>query len=112
MFAKDLVYRLRTRLGDAATATSNLPDGSTASITRAWALHRARRTGGSPADFGEVRTIPARVLKPRSAGPVDYPSKWDTLLHWMQDIRTPADAWSFLKGLYIALRWRGTIRRL
>ena len=112
VFARDLVHRLRARLGDAATATSTLPDGSTVSITRAWALHRARRTGGCPADFGAARTIPARALKLRGAGPVDYPSKWDTLFHWMRDIRSLADAWSFLKGLYIALRWRATIRRL
>ncbi len=110
-FAGDLVHRLRARLGDAATATSTLPDGSTVSIAPSWALHRARRTGGCPADFGEARTIPAKALKPRSAGPVDYPSKWDTLLCWMRDIRTPAGAWSFLRGLYAALRWRAAIRR-
>ncbi len=111
VFARDLVHRLRVKLGDAATATSTLPDGSTVSITLSWVLHRARRTGGCPADFGEARTIPAKALKPRSAGPVDYPSQWDTLLCWMRDIRTPAGAWSFLKGLYVALRWRAAIKR-
>ncbi len=111
VFAKDLVHRLRVRLGDAAIATSTLPDGSTVSIALSWVLHRARRTGGCPADFGEARTIPAKALKPRSAGPVDYRFQRDTLLCWMRDIRTPAGAWSFLKGLYVALRWRAAIRR-
>ena len=106
VFARDLVHRLRAGLGSAATATSTLPDGSAVSITRAWALHRARRAGGCPADFGEARTIPAKTLKPRRAGPVDYPSKWDTLLGWMQDIRSPADAWSFLRSLAVTLRRR------
>ena len=62
VFAGNPVHRLRAGLGDAVAASAILPDGARVSITRAWALHRARRTGKSPADFGEVRTIPARVL--------------------------------------------------
>ena len=62
-FAGNPVHRLRAGLGDAVAASAILPDGSRVSITRAWALHRARRTGKRPADFGEVRTIPARVLQ-------------------------------------------------
>ena len=63
VFAGNPVHRLRVGLGDAVAASAILPDGARVSITRAWALHRARRTGKSPADFGEVRTIPARVLR-------------------------------------------------
>ncbi len=62
-FAGNPVHRLRAGLGDAVAASAILPDGARVSITRAWALHRARRTGKRPADFGEVRTIPARVLQ-------------------------------------------------
>ena len=62
VLAGNPVHRLRAGLGDAVAASAILPDGARVSITRAWALHRARRTGKSPADFGEVRTIPARVL--------------------------------------------------
>ena len=43
---RGLVRGLRSALGDAATATAVLGDGAQASITRAWALHRARRAGG------------------------------------------------------------------
>ncbi len=69
VFAKDLVHRLRVRLGGAVIVASTLPDETIISITRAWVLHRARRTGGSVADFGEARTIPAALLKLKSTGP-------------------------------------------
>ena len=109
-FDRDLVHRLRTVLGDAVTATARLPDGATVSITRTWALHRARRTGKSPADFGEARTIPARVLKPKAAGtardvgagathPSGAPSEWDRLLDRARGIRSLGEAWAFLKWL-------------
>ena len=64
--AKDLVRRLRARLGGAVIAAAPLPGGSAVTITRAWALHRARRNHASPADYGETRRIaPARLkLKP------------------------------------------------
>ena len=61
--ARDLVHRLHARLGDAAVAAALLPDGAGVSITRSWALHRARRTGANPADFGEAREVPPRKLK-------------------------------------------------
>ncbi len=111
VFAKGLVRRLRVGLGCAVTAASTLPDGSGVSITRAWALHRARRTGGDPADFGEARTIPATALKPGCTGPMNHPTKLATLLNWMRDIRSPGEAWALLKGLTIAVRWRAAIGR-
>ncbi len=109
--ANNLVYRLRALLGSAAAARATLPDGNTVSITRAWALHRARRAGGSPTDFGEARTIPAKALKLKSAAPVHYYNNWDTLLGRMRRIRSPADVWRLSKGLAIALRWRAAIKR-
>lgn len=104
MFAKDLVSRLRTKLGNAVIATSVLPDGSRVSITRAWALHRARRAGGCPSDFGDVRTLPAAVLKLKAGDPQSavepwsrrYPG-WMRLRDRMQDIHSPSEAWAFLK---------------
>ena len=110
VFARGLVHRLRVKLGDAVTAVSMLPDGSTVSITRAWALHRARRTTGKPADFGELRSISAHTLKLRVAEPsdevddatatgTDYPDRWERLLDRMRDIHGPGDGWSFLKWL-------------
>ena len=111
--AKDLVYRLRVKLGHAVAAVSVLADGSTVSITRAWALHRAHRTGAHPADFGEVRTISAWTLRLTRAlhrgtptRAVDYPTKWTTLRHWAGDVRSPRDMWSLLKGLSLAVQWR------
>ena len=58
-----LVVRLRRALGAAASAVAMLPDRQRVEISRAWALARARRAGGSVADYGEVRTLPARVLR-------------------------------------------------
>ena len=75
-FDPDLVPRLRAALGAAVSATATLPDGSRVSITRAWALHRARRAGQvsteggtekGVADFGEARTLYATTLKVASA---------------------------------------------
>lgn len=114
-FAPGLVYRLRVRLQDAVIATSELPDGSAVSIARSWVLHRAHRTGKSPADFGETRTIPAAVLKLKVAGevecaaaeePVDYPTKRERLRDQMRDIRCSREAWSLCKRMIGVVRWR------
>ena len=127
VFAKGLVHRLRARLGSAVIATSVLPDGSHVSITRAWALHRARRTGKSPADFGETRTISPTRLKlagaPPSATdragnadwdvpaePVGYPTKWERFLDRARDLSGSAEAWAFLKWVAWSCR-RMVLRR-
>ena len=98
------VRRLRAELGRAATASTALPDGTRASITRAWALHRARRTGKSPADFGEARTISAGALKLAKrrdpAAPheeADRPARWNRLRDRVPDVRSPSQAGSFVK---------------
>ena len=54
-FGPDLLARLRAGLGDAAVGEAVLPDGSRAVVARAWALHRARRSGGRPEDYGGMR---------------------------------------------------------
>ena len=117
-FARGLVHRLRAGLGDAATAVAILPGGSGVSITRAWALHRARRAGGSPADFGDAKTIPAARLKLKSAKPVagsgepaGYPTKRDILLDQIRDTRSPGEAWSLLKWLAGRVWWVATIKQ-
>ena len=58
----DMVRMLRTELGTAAIGRAVFPDGTRASIGRAWALHRASRTPWAAADFGEVVTIPPQKL--------------------------------------------------
>ena len=62
-FASGLVRRLRTRLGTAVQLTAVLDDEPRVSITRAWALHRARRTGRDAAEFGDVVTVPGWRLR-------------------------------------------------
>ena len=49
-----LLERLRAGLGDAAVGAGRLGDGRSVAITRAWALHRAARTGLHARDFGAV----------------------------------------------------------
>ena len=121
--AKDLVHRLRKELGDAVTASSILPDGSTVSITRAWALHRARRAGKGVAVFGEARTIPAAALKLTIADPADdtdraggtaagsFNARWRRLSARMGGVDGPAEAWSVLKWMAGTL-WRRAVGKL
>ena len=54
---RGLIHRLFMKMGDSVTASGNLRDGSPVSITRAWALHRARRTGKVVAAFGNAVEI-------------------------------------------------------
>ena len=63
VFAPGLVHRLRGELGPSVAATALLSDGTYVSIVRAWALHRARRTGRDAADFGDTLAISARRLR-------------------------------------------------
>ena len=114
-FARGLVHRLRVRLKDAVIATSELSDGTTVSIVRSWAVHRARRTGKSPANFGAVRAIPAAVLRLKAAGvvegdaaeePVDYPTNRERLRDQMRDIRCSRGIWAFCKWMIDMVRWR------
>ena len=107
-FRRGLVRRLRARLGDAVTAAAELPDGTAVSITRGWALHRARRTGRRAADFGEARTLSARALKIRAAGPAAaadapesecHPDARERLLARARNVHGPRDAWAFLRWL-------------
>ena len=78
VFRPGLLDALRRALGDAAMAAGMLADGSRVSIARARALHRARRTGLAISELGEVRTLPAAVLRRRpiagsTPGPIAGP---------------------------------------
>lgn len=94
-FPEGLVHRLRARLKDAAAVRAVLPDGAEVSMTRAWALHRARRAGGAPGDYGDSIAIPAAavglsIARPaRGAAPraVGYPTPWDRLRGRWRDAR-------------------------
>lgn len=61
-----IVAHLRKHLGTAVQATAPLPGRGKATITRAWALHRARRTGRPVTAFGAAVAAPAP--KRRRAG--------------------------------------------
>ena len=111
-----LVRGLRSALGDAVTATVVLAGGAQASIARAWALHRARRSGGSAADYGEARRIAAgrlalgralpvirRAVRGRSRRGVRAGAArvWEEARH-VRGIRT---GWRFAGWLTAGLRW-------
>ena len=113
---RGLLRGLRSALGDAAAATAVLGDGAQASITRAWALHRARRAGGSAADYGETRRIGAARLAlgralpvARRAGRARSPRGvravaarvWAEARH-VRGLRT---GWRFARWLATGLRW-------
>ena len=109
----NLVHRLHGKLGDAVAAVAPLGDGATVSIGRAWALHRARRSGGRVEDFGDVRSLSPRALGLASGEPAaarrarsGRAARWRLLRDWAREIRHPMDAWSLLKGLVVAVRWR------
>ena len=113
---RGLVRGLRSALGDAATATAAAGDGAQALIARAWALHRARRAGGSAADYGAARRIPSarlalgRALPPvRRAGRARSPRGVRTVAArvWAEarHVRGPRTGWRFARWLAAGLRW-------
>ena len=91
------------------------------SITRAWALHRARRTGGDPAAYGEARTLSPAALKLKAGaaawgpgtGSGGLPTPWERLRHRARNLHLRREAGPFLqwlsrRGLRLLLR---SIRR-
>ena len=117
VFGRNVVQRLRARLGNAVCATAALPDGTQASIARAWALNRARRTAKPPAHFGEARTISVRNLKLRAAASaydptapdvVNYPTMWESLIGRARNVRSFREGYSFIKSL-AGTAWSKTI---
>lgn len=112
-FAINVIHRLRVELGDAVIATAVLPSGAKASITRAWALHRAQRCGGSPGDFGEARTISPAALNPRRASWLAAGGS-TKLRRWLgraQTIHFSQGAWALLRWLACEVRWRAYARQ-
>ena len=111
--ARNVIHRLRVELGDAVSATAILPGGAKASITRAWALHRAQRCGGSPADFGEARAISSAALNPQRASWLRTGGL--TKLHrWIcraRAIHLSQGAWGLLRWLAGEVRWRAYARQ-
>ena len=73
-----LVHALETRLGTAVAAEARLATGARVALCRAWALHRARRSGKEVADFGSVLVLdPKQLAAPGAAGGKPGPVKSD-----------------------------------
>ncbi len=113
---RGLVRGLRSALGDAASATAALGDGAQVTIARAWALHRARRAGGSAADYGAARRIRAARLAPGRALPGARRSgrarrsrgvRAAAARVWAEGrhVRGPRTGWRFARWLAAGLRW-------
>lgn len=112
-FARNVIHRLRVELGDAVSATAILPGGAKASIIRAWALHRAQRCGGSPADFGEARAISPATLHPQRASWL-VAGDFAKLRRWIgraQTIHFSQGALGLLLWLAGEVRWRAYARQ-
>lgn len=118
-FAPNVVLRMRRRLGSDAVLTCALPGGREASITRTWALRRARRAGGVPADYGDALTAPPAKLKigralaanappAPQADPVDHPTAWNRLLDRARDVRGAGEALTLLRGAASGAQWRAS----
>lgn len=116
----DALTRLEAALGDAVAARVTVEsEGREITITRAWALHRARRAGGSAADYGDTRNLPDRVL--RSARPVKASWGGDTApkrgphgtaFAMLARVRAEArhvrgfrSGWRFVRWLLVGARW-------
>ena len=105
--------RMRAELGPTVAAVAHLADGTTASITRAWALHRARRNGAEVGRFGDVRICSARSFGIAPAAKRERAQRRRQVRHRIAqlrvkigNVRSPRQAWWFLTWLAGVLRWR------
>ena len=119
-FGSGVLERLRAGLGSAAVGDATLADGARIRIARAWALHRARRAGGRPADYGNAvafrigRREPMRALLqalrrrlPRARRPLAGVAR---LCAEAGRIRGAADALRFARWLAAGARWWLAVR--
>lgn len=94
--AKNIVWRLRAKLGAGVSATAVLADDARVSIARGWALHRARRGERSAGDFGAVRTLKPSALRLRDASG-----------RRARHLALREAAGTSTKLRFLALRWQG-----
>ena len=113
------VARLSAKLGAAVVLRVMLRDGSVIVLERAWSLHRARRTGKRPEDFGDVvkdnAIFPFVKLRHPTSVFGALPMAWlrsdlrrrlALLFARARRVRGPRTAWVFLKWLGQAVRSR------
>ncbi len=121
-----MLDRLQNQLGTAAAGESDLASGHRVGITRGWAVHRARRSGRTVAEFGSVVELDVDSLqvtqeaKPQGwlAGKLHGPAKrflrgWirvrrhlGTLFVAVRRIRRPADVARLIATVARAVWWR------
>ena len=112
-----LVGALARALEGRAAVTGVFADGSRATAARGWALHRARRAGGAPGDYGDIATVrlappgPARPVRSRlqrarAAPPGGRRGTLTRILEEARHVRGVRTAWRFLRWFAGALRWR------
>lgn len=111
-YTAGLLSQLSSALGSAVQATYEVGDGQNVSITRAWARHRARRTGLAIPHFGDTVSIDALPLlrvqrsdvSTLAPGSASATAKTRVLaeLRRVRDIR---GAWRFLRWLSQGFRW-------
>ena len=106
-----VVEPLRRALGQAAVAVAALPGGARITIAHAWVLHRVRRAGGAPGDYGKVRRV--RLRSSGGPGPTveRTPSYWGRLragARWLVaeavHVRDPRSARLFVRRVVHHLR--------
>ena len=121
-----MIGRLRQQLGTAASGQSDLASGHRVTITRAWALNRARRGNLAISDVGDVAELdvdslkviqepqPQSRLAARLQGPVKTLLKvWTrfrrhlaTVFGAALRIRSPGDVGRFVAMIVRAVWWR------
>ena len=116
--AQNLVHALHSRLRGAVLATCRLADGTSVWIARTWALRRAERTGGRPADFGSVRELSAARLGLNAAAQrgseagaapgeaTGIPTGWRALRERAREVYDLREAWWFFRALAWSCRRR------
>lgn len=120
------LYRLHNQLGTATAGESDLASGHRVSITRTWALQRARRCGCAVSDVGTLVELdvdslqvtqepkPQSWLAARLQGPVKFLLRASsrarrhipTLFGMVRSIRNPRDLWRFIATVARAVWWR------
>ena len=120
------IGQLRKYLGSAAAARATMEDGTSVDIVRAWAHHRAGRTGQDLADLGRTMSVDGSSIgvhssRPRPAGhakrtmirrPRSAGSAQRTASHTDNTATTPSVLrWGLVGLVHGSHRIRATVRR-
>ena len=113
--APGLLTRMRAALGAAVAARLALGPHGTATMARAWALHRARRTGREIAEFGEVVAVGSGIAsrhglrRARERAMLPSGGRWRAPRRALEEalrVRGPVTAWAFAQWAGRAVRRR------